>query len=302
MSESTPALDQRKTCTKCGTSRPLAEYVVSLKPDGKLASWCRDCRLKASRDWYQKNREHHKVLRENWRAQNPGYGKNYYRQNRERLITAAGEYAERNPPDPERRNALARERKAKWKHAGDPCSIVGCGRARKNKTNPLCDAHYKRNLETGLLGGDVRDRKTIARGATCASAGCTEPHHAKGLCRGHYRVLRHRRNPEEGNAATRRRRALRKKLPTERYVLADIIERDGSSCVLCGEQIDIDLPWPQRRSLTVEHLECLSWPGSAGDVLANVSVSHLTCNLARRDRPHPAAARKRAELLAITHS
>lgn len=80
--------------------------------------------------------------------------------------------------------------------------------------------------------------------------------------------------------------------------MADIIARDGNLCVLCGDPFDLDAPWPAPLSPTVEHLECISWPDSAGDVLTNVGASHFTCNCRRSDNPHPAAARKRAELLA----
>jgi hypothetical protein len=78
-----------------------------------------------------------------------------------------------------------------------------------------------------------------------------------------------------------------------------LLERDGTDCVLCGEPLDLTVSYPEPLAPTVEHLECLSWPDSAGDVPSNCAVSHWQCNNERRDRPHPAAVRKRAELLAI---
>ena len=78
-----------------------------------------------------------------------------------------------------------------------------------------------------------------------------------------------------------------------------ILERDGTDCVLCGGELDLDAVYPEPLAPSVEHLECISWPdATAGDVLSNTGVSHWQCNNERRDRPHPAAARKRAELLA----
>jgi hypothetical protein len=94
-----------------------------------------------------------------------------------------------------------------------------------------------------------------------------------------------------------RRRARLRNLPSEVYTIGQLIERDGNLCVLCGDELDLGAKWPNRSAPTVEHLECLSWPGSAGDVLANVAVSHFGCNAERNIRPHPAAARKRAELI-----
>jgi hypothetical protein len=102
---------------------------------------------------------------------------------------------------------------------------------------------------------------------------------------------------EYGRGIASRRRARKRDLPAEPYTLTQLIERDGKSCVLCGQALNLAVPVPHPRAATVEHLECLSWPGSAGDVLTNVAVSHFRCNVQRKDRPHLAAARKRAELL-----
>jgi hypothetical protein len=109
-------------------------------------------------------------------------------------------------------------------------------------------------------------------------------------------------NPERDleirRRASSRWRAKVRGLPSEPYTEAQILARDGTDCVLCGEILDLNAVWPHPRSPTVEHLECLSWSNSAGTVLSNLSMSHWDCNNRRRDKPHPAAARKRAELLA----
>lgn len=111
-------------------------------------------------------------------------------------------------------------------------------------------------------------------------------------------------NPEAAREVNRRsqsrRRARLRGLPAEPYTMAQLIERDGADCVLCGEPLDLDAMHPEPWAPTVEHLEPISWgPGrSAGDVPSNCAVAHFRCNCQRSDRPHPAAARKRAELLA----
>lgn len=111
-----------------------------------------------------------------------------------------------------------------------------------------------------------------------------------------------RENPERDleirRRASSRWRAKTRGLPSAPYTEAQLLARDGTDCVLCGEALDLDAAWPHLRSPTVEHLECLSWPNSAGTVLSNLSMSHWDCNNKRKNRPHPAAARKRAELLA----
>ena len=94
-----------------------------------------------------------------------------------------------------------------------------------------------------------------------------------------------------------RRRARLRGLPVEPYTLEQLLERDGTLCVLCDEELDLDAAYPDPLSVTVEHLECISWPESAGDTPSNVALSHFTCNMQRGVDPHPEAARKRAELL-----
>lgn len=104
---------------------------------------------------------------------------------------------------------------------------------------------------------------------------------------------------EVGRRAMGRRRARLRGLPSEPYTLVELLERDGTDCVLCGNPLNLTASYPDPNAPTVEHLECLSWPGAtAGDTPSNCGVSHWGCNNARRDKPHPAAARKRAELLA----
>lgn len=118
-----------------------------------------------------------------------------------------------------------------------------------------------------------------------------------------YHVEFYRRDLERSREKMRRaaaqRRARLNNLPVEPYTMAQLIERDGPWCVLCAEVIDFSVDHPSPLSPTVEHLECLSWPGSAGgDAKDNCALSHFSCNSKRGDRPHPGAARKRAELLA----
>lgn len=98
--------------------------------------------------------------------------------------------------------------------------------------------------------------------------------------------------------AMSRRRARLRDLPVEPYTIAELLERDGFDCILCGRVLNLAVEYPHPMALTIEHLECISWPDSAGDVPSNVALSHWRCNEQRRDKPHPAAARKRAELLA----
>jgi hypothetical protein len=264
VAESTPALFEVKTCRECGKTKPSDAF----PPRGRK---CRAC---------------HRV-----------YAANYYRLNRGQWVGYAELQVERGSIDPDKRRQAERRRVAELRRSAETCSADGCARPLRSKSLKLCATHYRRHYR-GTPGGAVRKRQAIPAGATCSLAGCAEPHEAHGLCKRHARAERHRLNPDEGRAAARRRRARKLKLPAEAYTLADLLARDGSACVLCGEQMDLTVRWPDRRSPSVEHLECLSWPDSPGDMLSNVAVSHLGCNNGRCNKPHPAAARKRVELLA----
>lgn len=184
-----------------------------------------------------------------------------------------------------------------------PCMVEGCVRTARIVATQMCDRHHARWKATGDPGpGIIRPVGSTA--GTCSVIGCAGSIEARGLCTLHYfadqRLLSDpnlRRTQARINS--QRRRARKLALPVEKYTIVDILMRDGDDCVLCGEPLDLDTAFPDPRSLTVEHLECISWPRSAGDVLANVAAAHYLCNVRRCNRPHPAAARKRVELISL---
>jgi 5-methylcytosine-specific restriction endonuclease McrA len=56
----------------------------------------------------------------------------------------------------------------------------------------------------------------------------------------------------------------------------------SSVCVICGEQIDPALRWPDPRSASLEHLTPLSLGGAPLDP-DNLGAAHLSCNCSRGD-------------------
>lgn len=94
------------------------------------------------------------------------------------------------------------------------------------------------------------------------------------------------RDPEKRRASagvsTRKRRALRLAVASEPYTIDLIAERDEFTCHLCGVGVDMGLYWPDRYSPSVDHVVPLSRGGD--DTLANVKLSHLTCNLSKGNR------------------
>ena len=270
MAESTPDLSEVKRCIKCSQVKTADVFV-------RNANLCKPCKNAYQRERYRTNpavRAKAKSIRDRKRDQHRVY---------------MAEYNERHRKPGQRRYTARKN--------GEPCSVDDCGRPQKSTSLGLCAGHLRRYRASGVVGGKLRERRTVTPGTVCSISTCDEPHEALGVCRSHY-LSRH--YGEKLRAQSRRRRARKLSLPSEPYTLADILARDGTACVLCGEELDLNARFPERRTATVEHLECLSWPDSAGDVLSNVAASHLGCNNRRCNKPHPAAARKRAELLART--
>lgn len=72
------------------------------------------------------------------------------------------------------------------------------------------------------------------------------------------------------------RRARRRGLPVERISRAEIFERDGMTCHICGDQIT-ERP-------TIDHIVPIACDGSPGHVWENVAAAHGSCNSGKRDR------------------
>lgn len=81
---------------------------------------------------------------------------------------------------------------------------------------------------------------------------------------------------ERWQRKNRRRRALKRGAAHEPYSLAEIAERDGYQCGICGEQVSMTLRCPELMAPTIDHV----FPIAAGgdDTPANVQLAHFTCN------------------------
>lgn len=84
----------------------------------------------------------------------------------------------------------------------------------------------------------------------------------------------------------RKRRAAKLAVLSERYVTAEIAERDGWRCQICKSVVPRDAKYPHPRSASVDHIVPLSQGGA--DVRANVQLAHLRCNVTKGARTSPA--------------
>jgi len=120
----------------------------------------------------------------------------------------------------------------------------------------------------------------------CLVEGCNRRHRAKGLCSAHWKAKDRAENGrnEPWNDTMRdayhRRRALVSISEVEPIRRAKVAARDNYTCRLCGDPVDMTLPYPRWGSPSVDHATPLSRGGSHR--LNNVVLAHLGCNLEKR--------------------
>lgn len=310
MAESTPAPVEGKTCTgECGEYKPASEFYRDKRCRSGLTSRCKVCTREDNKKSYRRTSDRNgrprapepvplvdgrkrcavcgedKLLEEFYRRRNGHYRREC------KACRVGSEQARRQ--EPEFRDAWLARRKAHYQanreailatQAADRASWTS---ERRERAATAQSAWYRANRERVFASNAAwravngeRHRATAREGAARRRIANPEPAR------------------EVGRRAMARRRARLRGLPTEPYTMEELLLRDGADCVLCGDPLDLTVSYPDPNAPTVEHLECLSWPGSAGDIPSNCGVAHFRCNCSRSDRPHPAAARKRAELLA----
>lgn len=80
----------------------------------------------------------------------------------------------------------------------------------------------------------------------------------------------------------RRRRALKLGVPTERYTLAEIAQRDRRTCQLCRKRVAMTKVVPHPKAPTIDHVVPLADGGS--DLRSNVQLAHFLCNSTKSNR------------------
>lgn len=126
--------------------------------------------------------------------------------------------------------------------------------------------------------GDIRRRELAHAKGTLICRGCGQPFtpndvnaiccSAKCTARSHHLVKRYERRTDA---------------PAHELVHPrDIFARDGHTCQLCGELVDLDLEHPNPRSLSFDHIVPVARGGA--HTLENLQVSHLRCNMKKGSR------------------
>lgn len=65
--------------------------------------------------------------------------------------------------------------------------------------------------------------------------------------------------------------------PRNAMTAAELAERDGEACALCGDAVDMSLPWPDGMSPSVDHV--IPYYEGGENAPSNCALSHLVCNL-----------------------
>lgn len=79
-----------------------------------------------------------------------------------------------------------------------------------------------------------------------------------------------------------RYKARKRGVPSEPYTTAEIGDRDGWRCRLCGKAVNRKRRFPDPLSPSIDHVVPLAVGGD--DTRANVQLAHYGCNSAKRDR------------------
>jgi hypothetical protein len=193
-----------------------------------------------------------------------------------------------------------------WVNSGKTCTFDGCERPARSKS--LCGTHVGRVNRNGTTD-EVRPFALAPPGEKwcprCSSYKPVEGFYVKkstrdgleGECKQCARqraaawkranpekcaAQQARRNPEYSRAAAARRRARLAAVPTEWFTKAEIFERDGWRCHICGKRIPKAKKYPHPLSASIDHLVPLSDTANSSHTRDNVRAAHLRCNVTRQ--------------------
>lgn len=242
----------KKVCDQCGSAMPDGSHPLSKR--------CSDsCKRSAKEAWYAKNKDRISAESKRRYRENPEPKKEavsrYYAENRE---VAKARVRTRYWSDPEAR----REESRAYREKNPNCKNEWVERNRDH-VREYYRQYYLDNIERKA----ERDRVRRARNAE--------------LIREQKRAWREA-NRGRVLAYNMRRRAWKLDQFVEDVSKAELLERDGWVCHLCGGDIDRSLSWPDPGYATVDHVVPLSLGGEHS--MANCKAAHLSCNSAKGNR------------------
>ena len=181
------------------------------------------------------------------------------------------------------------------------CRGSGCEKPATQYGSTYCHAHYKRFKRHGHAEITAKARNGYRAGKVC-KYGDGNPVYAKDTCQPHYDALRngwndsmmHQKcimcdkiiNPFNKNGRLVLRQQfycsdLCAKRPRWKVSIQELMDRDGTSCALCGGEIDFTLKYPDPQSKSIDHVLPRSRGGT--DEKSNLTLAHLVCNFRKHN-------------------
>ena len=84
-------------------------------------------------------------------------------------------------------------------------------------------------------------------------------------------------NPDRVRSAGAEKRARKKQVTIEKFLVGEIFERDGWVCQLCHKKVNKTLQYPHPLSASLDHIIPLSKGGEHSRI--NVQLAHIRCNM-----------------------
>lgn len=124
-----------KSCSKCGEIKELSEFYKVKNVKSGYASWCKDCKNKANREWSDKNKDYHRLLNRQWNIKNKekknARSKELYEQKKEARLKQIAEWKANNK---DKVNAMWMAREARKKNSV-PDFVKGCSEEKRRLDN-----------------------------------------------------------------------------------------------------------------------------------------------------------------------
>lgn len=192
----------------------------------------------------------------------------------------------------------------KPRHSRRTCAIDGCNQARRKRD--WCSKHYSRWRKNGSPEDSDQSWTVDPRRSTClyCQSSIPENHQSRRYCSDSCSVIFSRDGgprvaqecalcgeeiafTEQGGRSTRRKRkdallCSKCRRPHLTPYIAEIVDRDGTDCGICGRAVDLWLPFPEGDSSSVDHVVPRSLGG--GDDISNYQLAHLRCNILKGNR------------------
>lgn len=168
---------------------------------------------------------------------------------------------------------------AKRKYCSERCRVNAS--ARRRRATPAGQAYYKSRVEAGLYAEasrKMRARRRVVEAMECIYCGVGFER-----TKGTSKVLCGKRECKLAFQldSCHRRNARLREATVEKFTRAEVFERDGWTCGVCGGGVDPGAPARSPWSASLDHIIPLAKGGAHSR--ENTQCAHLVCNIRKSD-------------------